>query len=432
MSVLCRRSLLSLPLAAPLTAQLSTGDPAAVAEVQAGKRAAANASWWGFDPADSTRFLQSAFDSKARTVIVPYMGSPWIVTPLQLRGNQEVVFEPGVVVLAKKGEFRGGGDSLTLRAYGATWRMHKRDYQNPPYQKAEWRMGLALRGVKNVRVEGLRVESSGGDGFYVDGSGPRLWSEDVVIRNCIAHDHHRQGISVISAVNLLVENCRFSGTRGTAPEAGIDLEPDTEVQRLSNITVRDCLFENNAGHAILVYLKPQSRKSAPVSIRFERCLSRMDAGVAGGWSGMSVGTAKDDGPQGLVEFVNCTSEHTGREGAKVYDKSADSVRLRFVNCHWSDVWNTPAPEYGGPRVPVLIQARRDMARKPGGVEFVDCYVNDNTDRPAVQFDDENDYGLFDVKGRIGVRNPRGVWIRLGTKRENVAIEAVSLNASKSG
>jgi hypothetical protein len=281
-------------------------------------------------------------------------------------------------------------------------------------------------------VEGLRVESSGGDGFSVDGSRPRLWSEDVVIRNCVAHDHHRQGISVISAVNLLVENCRFSGTRGTPPEAGIDLEPDTEVQRLSNITVRDCLFENNAGHAILVYLKPQSRKSAPVSIRFERCLSRMDAGVAGGWSGMSVGTAKDDGPEGLVEFVNCTSEHTGREGAKIYDKSADSVKVRFVNCHWSDVWNTPAPEYGGPRVPVLIQARRDMAKRPGGVEFVDCYVDDNSDRPAVQFDDENNYGLFDVKGRIAVRNPSGVRIRLGTKRENVAIEAVSLGASKSG
>lgn len=90
------------------------------------------------------------------------------------------------------------------------------------------------------------------------------------------------------------------------------------------------------------------------------------------------------------------------------------------------------PEYGGPRVPVLIQARREMARKPGGVEFVDCYVDDNTDRPAVQFDDENDYGLFDVKGRIAVRNPAGVRLRLGTKRDNVAIEAVSLHPSKSG
>ena len=66
------------------------------------------------------------------------------------------------------------------------------------------------------------------------------FSQDVVIRNCISHDNDRQGISVISAVNLLVDNCVFSSTRGTAPEAGIDLEPDTPDQRLVNCVIRNC------------------------------------------------------------------------------------------------------------------------------------------------------------------------------------------------
>ena len=70
-----------------------------------------------------------------------------------------------------------------------------------------------------------------------------------------------------------------------------------------------------------------------------------------------------------------------------------------------------------------------MARRPGGVEFVDCYVHDNADRPAVVFDDENEYGLFDVKGRIAVRNPRGVRLRLGSKRQNAEIEVASLGTS---
>jgi len=154
------------------------------------------------------------------------------VRPLQLRSQQEIIFEPGVLVLAKKGELLGGGDSLlsavcqyniVLRGYGATLRMHKRDYQNPPYSKAEWRMGVALRGCTQVLVEGLRIESSGGDGLYVDGGGERGWSQDITLRNCVADDNHRQGLSVVSAVNLLVENCTFANAWGIAPEAGIDL-----------------------------------------------------------------------------------------------------------------------------------------------------------------------------------------------------------------
>ena len=112
------------------------------------------------------------------------MGDPWIVRPLQLRSSQELLLEPGVLILAKKGEYRGGGDSLftatgqsnlVIRGYGASLRMHKRDYQHPPYTKAEWRMGIALHGCRHVLIEGLRVESTGGDGFYVDGGGrPRV------------------------------------------------------------------------------------------------------------------------------------------------------------------------------------------------------------------------------------------------------------------
>jgi hypothetical protein len=136
-------------------------DPAAVADVLAGRRSDASAAWWGFDPEDSTAALQAAIDSHAKRVLVPYMGAPWIVRSITLRSDQEIDFEPGVLVLAKRHEFRGGGgslfsangvDNLTLRGYGATLRMWKKDYQNPPYQKAEWRLGALcpLQVVKSV------------------------------------------------------------------------------------------------------------------------------------------------------------------------------------------------------------------------------------------------------------------------------------------
>ena len=51
-----------------------------IAEVQAGRVTTADASWWGFNPADATSALQAAFDSPARKVVVPDMGRPWVVT----------------------------------------------------------------------------------------------------------------------------------------------------------------------------------------------------------------------------------------------------------------------------------------------------------------------------------------------------------------
>ena len=101
------------------------------------------------------------------------MGEPWVVLPIELRSNLELVFEPGVIVLAKKGEFKERWDCLltaidqsdiTIRGYGAVLRMRKRDYRNPPYPKGEeWKHGLKLEGCRRILVEGLRIESSGGD-----------------------------------------------------------------------------------------------------------------------------------------------------------------------------------------------------------------------------------------------------------------------------
>ena len=416
-------------------------DPRAVDEVTAGKRAVANAAWWGFDRSDSTEPLQAAVRCGAATLIIPYMGQPWVVRPIQLASDQEILIEPGVLILAKRGEFQGAGDSLftavgqsniVIRGYGACLRMHKRDYQRPPYKPAEWRMGIALRGCRRVLIEGLRVEGSGGDGFYVDGGGGRGWSEDITLRNCAAHDNHRQGVSVISAVNLLIENCAFSSTWGTAPEAGIDLEPDTEKQRLVNCVIRNSLFENNNGNQILIHLSPLTSNSEPVSIRFENCLARMTAARLtppepgptnglNGAAGISVGTINDNGPRGLIEFVNCVTENTGKEGARLYDKSSTSARVRFVNCSFRHPWISAQAEDDALRVPILFELRRtERTISPGGVDFLSCYIHDAVARPALGFDEgKRDLPLRDVHGQVLVTGPGTPSAKFGSKAQSV-------------
>ncbi len=450
MSAFSRMALLGLvsALIAPCATAGEIGMPplcarneAAVQQVASGERTTASAAWWGFNAEDVTDTLQAAIDSKAKTLIIPYLGEAWTVRPLRLHGDQEIIFEPGVLVMAKKGEFKGGGDSLfsavdaenlTLRGYGAVLRMRKKDYQNPPYKPAEWRMGVALRGCRNVTIEGLRIESSGGDGIYLDGGGARAWCEGVTVRNVTCWDNHRQGISVVSAQDLLVENCSLSGTGGTAPESGIDFEPDTPNEREANCVVRNCLFENNRGNATSVYLKPLTKESADVSILFEDCVMRMGrpgdsaevvrSAELGGWGGMTVGTCRDDGPQGLVEFRNCVSENTGREGARIYDKSSEGVKVRFDHCSWKNAWLSDPLDDDSPRSPISITLRRpSLTTRLGGVEFVNCHVYDTVDRPAlVVHMEKEDHGVRDLSGTVWVHNPHGVRADFGTHAENVA------------
>ena len=421
-----------------------------VQEVEQGEREVANAVWWGFDEKDSTEFLQKAIRSPAKKIVIPYVGRPWIIRPLKLRGNLELVLEPGVLLLAKKGEFRGKNASLftatsqeniTIRGYGATLRMRKKDYQHAPYEKAEWRMGIMLLGCKNVRLEGLRIESSGGDGIYLGSSEKRHWCEDVVIRNCTCDDNHRQGISVISAENLLIENCVLSNTRGTPPEAGIDFEPDSPHDRIVHCTVRNCLLENNAGNAILVYLRNLNQSSQAVSLRFENCLGRMGS-AAGmtpadftgpemrGESGIAIGAVRDEGPPGLIEFVHCTSENTGRGGLRIYDKSAKGVQVRFVNCRWSNCWVASYPEHSGPRVPIAFRLNKhSVTTQPGGVEFVHCSIYGDRDSPTLLYrTDQPGRPLADVKGTITVHNRFGVRADFGEKPVDVSLQLI--DASK--
>jgi polygalacturonase len=410
-----------------LSTVIATADvkenPEAIADLKAGTRTEANAAWWGFNPEDSTEILQGALDSGASRVVIPFLGKPWITRPLTLRSNQTVFFEPGVIIEAKRGEFLGKsqslftmdqGENLSLQGYGATFRMHKEDYRQVGYENAEWRMTLRFASCRNILVEGLTLESSGGDGIYLGKSSKELpWCEDVIIRDVRCIDHHRQGISIITARNLLIENCVFADTDGTAPRAGIDFEPNHADECIENCVVRNCIMESNAGPGILVYLRPLSRESADVSLRFENCHVR-----SGTNTGISVGAIKDDGPGGLIEFVSCTIENTHGNGLHIYDKAADRTRIRFTDCRWSRTALRGDKDQKSLAPLFLKLGRTEEVSRLGGIDFINCRVFDSFERPFL-IAETKDTVLCDVQGTIQVCNPTGAVMTLSEKLEDV-------------
>ncbi len=327
-----------------LLAGMSFGiNPQAVKEVLSGQRTTANAAWWGFNEDDSTDAIQAAIDSGADKVIVPYMGAAWIVRPIKLTSDLEIFFDPGVMVVAKKGEFHGKNaclfsgkskQNIVLRGSGATFKMQKDDYSDPnAYAKSEWRMGISLRACTNVQLHGLTIRETGGDGVYIGAVGD-VPCRDIVIKDLICSNNHRQGLSVISVDGLVVENCLFADTDGTKPFGGVDIEPNSATCVIANIVVRNCVARNNVGGGFQVYLRKLTEASHDVSVLFDTCLDDSN-----GRPIIKIGSGTDGGPNGLVEYRNCTIINSRTQAVALFDQSLypKRIRLYFNKCKWGPV-----------------------------------------------------------------------------------------------
>lgn len=121
------------------------------------------------------------------------------------------------------------------------------------YVGGEQRHGVFIYGASNVVIDGLESSNNSGDGFYVGGPQGQP-SQDITLQDCMASNNRRQGLSITSARNVKVVDCQFQNTNGTAPQFGIDLEPNLPTDSLSNIQLLRPFTRANAGGGIQICL----------------------------------------------------------------------------------------------------------------------------------------------------------------------------------
>ena len=138
------------------------------------------------------------------------------------------------------------------------------------------------------KLKNLTISSSGGDGIYIDGYKDIRFSENIFIDSIISTNNKRQGISIISAKNVWVKNSVFTKTKGTLPEAGLDIEPDSETDVIINVNFEHCSFTNNNHSGIVIGLDNLTDKSEPVSINFKDCYLSMNHDVSNRYPGAEI------------------------------------------------------------------------------------------------------------------------------------------------
>ena len=235
------------------------------------------------------------------------------------------------------------------------------------YAKSEWRHGIALFGVDGVTIRGLRITETGGDGIQIAScekggcvDHQANVSSNVLIEDCELDHNYRQGISVISAVNLTVRNTTLSYTGvpsalsgdkpgidyGTPPMAGVDLEPDLPNHAFTNVAFEDCRLRSNRGSGFSVYLRRSDPTSPPLSVTFRRCVVDGVTGLGGFDIGAMVPGAAAGGYGVLIE--DSTVANTTTAGLSVFDKAADGPLVEVRNTRFVDVGTNATTFYSCP------------------------------------------------------------------------------------
>jgi Secretion system C-terminal sorting domain len=334
-----------------------------------------NASTFGWNATNATTAFVNAINSANDTIVIDKQASDWMINPTHFEyvNNKTIIFENGVNLVARPGAFSGiystlfyldECNNITVIGYGATFKMQKNEYI--AYNNSQYRHCISMMSCNNIKIYGLKLMDSGGDGILVaswTGITLQRYCENILLKDLWADNHYRQGISVISAQHLRIENCWFTNTAGTAPQAGVDIEPNQPYERLIDIVFEKCRFTGNAGNGIKIIPFNLDGTSLPVEITFNYCY------VSNNGTGYQIALRSDNsGTTGNVYFNNCMTD--GGAYSVGGSKSVLGWKAHFNNC----VFRNPT------NIVVNFDDYTTSASlyKNGGASFTNCLAFYNT------------------------------------------------------
>lgn len=124
---------------------------------------------------------------------------------------------------------------------------------NKLQQSGQWSAGISVLNSKNIKIINPKITDTYGDGIFI-GSENGGFSENVIVNGGWIDQARRNGISITSGKQILVQNILISNTYGHDPESGIDIEPSWDKDILENILIKNVYTYNNGSAGISVNL----------------------------------------------------------------------------------------------------------------------------------------------------------------------------------
>src|SRR5690606_15390265 len=207
------------------------------------------------------------------------------------------------------------------------------------------------------------------------------------------NNNRRQGLSIITAKNVLVDKGRFDNSTGASPETGIDIEPSKSTDILQRIKIKNSSASHNKRRGFLVELHRLNSKSSPVDVVFENCIAE------GNMEGFS--TRQTRNVQGTIEFISCTARSSRVTGFTESSSLANSVKKIYRNCI-AENSNTSNRKMDGYKFKsnYYIAGNPKKREVLGNSEFINCKSIVNGQSRTVDYGMVIDNGDHEVKNII--------------------------------
>lgn len=287
---------------------------------------------------DYTKELQKGIDLNA---VVQMPNFPVAVTGLKLRTNSTIIFQKNskLLMLPSKStryDVLKIEEVHDVNVYYANIIGERNAHLD---NAGEWGFGISILSAYNVKIISPTVINCWGDGIYIDNMSFKLnlkldayKNNNVMIDGAYLDNNRRNGLSLIDGNGITIRNSTLSNTNGTAPMAGIDVEPDNGDGQVRNILLDKVTTFNNQSWGILVVLGNfKSEKKKNVSVTVNSCA---DDGSEYGM-GFANGQSEKDDQIFADGFINITN-HTFKDNKKgtlwlPFYGSKNTVRLSIKN-----------------------------------------------------------------------------------------------------
>lgn len=357
------------------------------------------------------RAIEQFANSSLDTLLIDKKEKPWVLEPVIFKNvkNKVIIFDSGTELNAKANAFP--------RTIDAMWRFvdcenivmegnySKMSMNKAEYIDGEWRHVISIRGSNNIKISNLELSDSGGDGVAIGRSNKAWYSKNIYLDNIQCLNNKRQGISIMSAENVWVTNSCFAETIGTAPGAGVDLEPNVEEERMVNINFENCQFKNNYYAGINIGLPKLTGNSQPVSIVFDNCSieNNFSSKFHKVPAEIIIRSHQTDPVKGSVVFKSCTIANS--KWRMLYARKNEAgFFVTFENCVAKNICN--GKESGAP---IYIEVPHyNKSSDFGGYHFENLKLQYDSNAPTftIRGTRKNPLNtLRNVSGTIFVENP---------------------------
>ena len=225
----------------------------------------------------------------------------------------------------------------------AVIKMNIGEYDETPGSAGnEHRHIFSICASDSITIKNLSLQTSGGDGIYLGGqrdNGATNYCDNIIIENVEFLENARNGISIISAQNVIINNCKFTRTGrinppnlslGGEPGYGIDIEPNNPNEVLQNITIQNCEFSDNNGAPFGAGLQKYTNASPQISLTMKNNKVYM------GKYGIVLAKLAAGNVSGTIIINDLYMEDMEGEALRLFNWINGSVSIEISNCEVSN------------------------------------------------------------------------------------------------